>query len=189
MSEQSTLRTLKTTQIRPYAKREDTKEAMQEHVFPKLQIATHVSNRSGSDHKYSKNWILPPGPKDVLGSIPPAQIVLHVLDQIEKGDATMADALERGLKERSQGSTRVYHDEKTNPAVNTDAGAGDPGSSNGLSVRGSYLRQQSAAAGVGMPTKQKTHRGGKNKRKKWRQPTLEVQGRPTRRTTGSTLSL
>ncbi|KAK3625046.1 hypothetical protein LTR56_013658 [Elasticomyces elasticus] len=173
MSEQSTLRILKTTQIRPYAKREDTKDAMQEHVFPKLQIATHVSNRSGSNHKHSIDWILPPGPKDVLGSIPPAQIVLHVLDQIEKGDATMADALERGLKERSQSSARVDHYEKTDPAVKTDAAAVVPGSSNGLSVRGNYLRQQSAAVGVEMPTKKKTPRGGKNKRRKWRQPTLE----------------
>ncbi|KAK3643847.1 hypothetical protein LTR56_009941 [Elasticomyces elasticus] len=176
MPDLPTTRTIKTTQIRPHATREDTKEAMQEHLIPNVQFATHVSYRSGGNHKHSSNRILPPGPGDtkaVLDSIPPAQVVLYVLNQIKNGNAAMAEALEGGLKEQSESSARIYHDEKIIPAVKTEAGSGIPGSSNGLSVRGSHLRKQSAAAGVGIPTKKKTHRGGKNKRRKWRQPTLE----------------
>ncbi|KAK5718851.1 hypothetical protein LTR17_015616 [Elasticomyces elasticus] len=159
--------------VRPHPKREDTKEAMQEHVVPNLQSATHVSNCSGSNHKHFSNWILPPGTentKAVLDSIPPPQIVLYVLDQIRNGNAAMAKALEVGLKERSESSARVYHDEKPTPGVKTEGAASVPqnDSPSRPSDQDSSLPHHSAATGAETSSKKKkkTHRGGKNVRRK-----------------------
>ncbi|KAK4947173.1 hypothetical protein LTR10_013945 [Elasticomyces elasticus] len=173
MPDQPTTRTIKTIQIRPHATREDTKEAMQEHLIPSVQFATHVSYRSGSNHKHSSNRILPPGPGDtkaVLDSIPPAQVVLYVLEQIKNGNAAMAKALEGGLKERSETSARVYHDEKIIPCIKTEAAASVPQSDSPSrpSDQDSSLPHHSAATGAETSgKKKKTHRGGKNKRRKW----------------------